>query len=143
MHFLFNEGEWAGSGRVTFSVSPEVLQFTTTWIVSSLGDQKFRAVQRVEIPGQDVQTNVFTVTKHSSGEFQLFLENDVIGVFSGDGVSDETQLAWEFSHHGSLEGMEVYEKTNDKEYSFRAEYVGGDDCSTTIHGTISKVEAPK
>ena len=123
---------------MTFSISPEVLQFTTTWSVTSLGDQRFRAVQRVEIPGQEAQTNVFTITKQPSGEFQLFLENEVIGVFSGEGVSDDKRVAWEFTHHGTLEGMEVYEKTADNEYSFRAEYIGGDECSTTIHGMISK-----
>ncbi len=140
-HFLFHEGEWTGSGRVTFSMSPDVLQFTTQWIVTSLGDQRFRAVQHVEIPGQEVQTNVFTVTKQPSGEFHLFLENKVIGVFSGEGVSDDKRLAWEFAHHGALEGMEVYEKTSDSEYSFRAEYIGGDEYSTTIHGVISKASS--
>jgi hypothetical protein len=137
-HFLFQEGEWKGTGRVTFSVSPEVLQFITKWTVTSLGNQRFRAVQKVEIPGQEMQTNVFTITKQPSGEFQLFLENEVIGVFSGEGVSDDKRVAWEFTHHGTLEGMEVYEKTSDNEYSFRAEYIGGDDYSTSIHGTISK-----
>lgn len=122
-------------------MSPEVLQFTTHWEVSLLGDQRFRAVQRVEIPGQEVQTNVFTITKQPSGDFQLFLENEVIGVFSGEGVSDEKQVAWEFTHYGALEGMEVYEKNSENEYAFHGEYTGGDDYSTSIHGTISKKEA--
>lgn len=139
-HFLFHEGEWTGTGRVTFSVSPEVLQFTTKWVVTSLGEQRFRAVQRVEIPGQEVQTNVFTITQQPLGEFQLFLENEVIGIFSGEGVCDDEQVAWEFTHHGTLEGMEVYEKTADNEYDFHAEYIGGDDSSTSIHGTIAKKE---
>ena len=139
-HFLFHEGEWTGTGRVTFSISPEVLQFTTRWVVTSLADHRFRAVQRVEIPGQEIQTNVFTITPQPGGEFHLYLENEVIGVFSGEGVSDEKQVAWEFTHHGTLEGMEVYEKTSDTAYAFRAEYVGGDDCSTSIHGTISRTE---
>jgi hypothetical protein len=122
-------------------VSPEVLQFTTKWVVTLLGEHRFRAVQRVEIPGQESQTNVFTITKQPSGDFQLFLENEMIGVFSGDGVSDEGKVAWEFTHHGTLEGMEVYEKTADNEYAFRAEYIGGDECSTSIHGTIVKKDA--
>ena len=138
-HFLFQEGKWAGTGRATFSASSQVLPFTTSWVVTGLGGDRYRAVQKVDIADQGVQTNVFTVTLHPSGDFDLFLENEVLGVFSGTGICDPEQVAWEFAHHGSLEGMEVYDKTADNEYSFRAEYVGADNCGATIHGMISRV----
>ena len=138
-HFLYQQGEWEGSGRVTFSASPEVLPFTTHWTISNLGGQRFRAVQKVTIADQHAQTNVFTVTERGSGEFQLFLENETLGVFSGEGISDEKQLAWEFTHHGSLEGMEVYDTTKDGEYAFRAEYSSDGEYSTIIHGTMTRV----
>lgn len=138
-HFLFQEGEWTGTGRATFSANSQVLPFTTSWVVTGLGGDRYRAVQKVDIVNQGIQTNVFTVTVHPSGEFDLFLENEVLGVFSGVGISDPQQLAWEFAHHGSLEGMEVYDKTNENEYTFRAEYAGAGDFGATVHGTISRV----
>ena len=139
MHFLFQNGEWEGTGRVTFSASPTVLPFTTHWTVSDLGGRRFRAIQTVQIPDQQLQTNVFTITDLSPGEFQVFLENETLGVFSGEGIWDDVRVAWEFAHSGALEGIEIYEKTNETEYSFRAEYGTGDDYSTVIHGTLSKV----
>ena len=142
-HFLFQEGKWAGTGRATFSASSQVLPFTTSWVITGLGEERYRAVQKVDIANQGVQTNVFTVTLHPSGDFDLFLENEVLGVFSGTGICDAEQLAWEFAHHGSLEGMESYKKTNEEEYSFCAEYVGADDLGATIHGTILKLKLPE
>jgi hypothetical protein len=97
-------------------------------------------VQKVDIPDQNAQTNVFTITERTPGEFQVFLENDSLGVFSGDGVCDDHQIAWEFAHYGALEGLEVYEKTGEDEYSFRAEYTGGDEYTTVVHGVLTKVE---
>jgi hypothetical protein len=142
-HFLFEEGTWAGKGELTFSAGQEVIEFATTWDISSVGEQQFRAVQAVLIDGQDPMTNVFTVTRQPSGDFQLFLENKSLGMFSGQGISDDKQLAWEFTHYGALEGMEVYERSAKKEYKFRAEYLGGDGVYTSIRGNIAKAEQKK
>ena len=138
MHFLFSEGEWEGSGHVTFSASPEVIPFTTKWVVTDLGGRQFRAIQKVCIPDLDGQTNTLTVTDCGLGKFQVFLENETLGVFSGNGVWDEGHVAWEFAHSGALEGIEVYEKMSDDEYSFRAEYTSGGEYSTFIRGTLSR-----
>ena len=88
-------------------------------------------------------TNVFTVSQQPSGDFQLFLENESLGMFSGQGISDDKNLAWEFAHYGSLEGMEVYERSTKKEYKFRAEYLGGDGVYTSIKGNIARADAKK
>jgi hypothetical protein len=135
-HFLFQEGEWSGHGNVFFATNPEVLSFNTTWSVSSLDKRRFRAVQTVRVDDHDPMINTFTITKEPSGDFQVYLENESIGVFSGHGVSDERRVAWEFTHYGALEGMEVYEQTHDNVYDFHAEYLGEKGTCTTIRGTI-------
>lgn len=134
-HFLFNEGEWVGKGAITFALSPDEIPFDIRWNISAIDAERYRAVQRVEMEDQDTMVNVFTVTQQPSGEFQLFLENEVLGVFSGEGICDMKKLAWEFSHPG-LEGMEVYEKNSDKGYSFLAEYLGNDGMPTTVKGEM-------
>jgi hypothetical protein len=100
---------------------------------------RFRAVQHVEIIGQDSMVNVFTVTKQPQGDFQVFLENESLGIFSGNGVSDEKNIAWEFAHYGSLEGMEVYEFKKENEYVFRGEYLATNGDTTMIRGTLVRV----
>lgn len=136
-HFLFSEGEWTGKGKIFFSLTPDEVPFQIHWDVVPIDLERFRAVQRVEMVDQETMINVFTITRQPSGEFQLFLENEVLGVFSGDGVSDERKLAWEFAHYGILEGVEVYEKKDDQQYNFHAEYLGNDGLATTVEGTIS------
>ena len=135
-HFLFQEGEWIGDGQVFFSTNPEVLCFNTTWSVSSLDKRRFRAVQTVRVDDREPMINVFTITKEPAGDFQVYLENDSIGVFSGRGVVDESTVAWEFAHYGSLEGMEIYEQAEEQGYNFHAEYLGEKGLSTTIRGKI-------
>ena len=137
-HFLFHEGEWRGAGVLHFSSEIESIEFQTHWSVSSLQNKQMRAVQTVDIPGQPSMINVFTVTKKRSGDFDVVLENEHLGIFGGQGVSDPQQVAWEFAHYGALEGFEVYERKENDSYSFRAEYLGSDGIHTNIHGTIAK-----
>lgn len=136
-HFLFQEGEWIGQGRICFTVNPEEIPFDIHWTVASIDKNRFRAVQRVEMEDQDPIINIFTITRQPAGQFQLYLENEILGVFSGDGLYD-TCVAWEFAHYGVLEGLEVYEKRNEDDYSFRAEYLGNDGTVTTVRGAMSK-----
>ena len=138
MHFLFHDGFWEGSGQITVPLAVEPLPLVVNWTVTPLDGERFRAVQEVTVEGQDPMRNSFTVKRISEGEFQVFLENEVIGTFSGTGVADEKKVAWEFAHKGALEGMEIYELVKQGEYSFHAEYLGGDGFSTTISGTIAE-----
>lgn len=139
MHFLFQEGIWRGLGTVSFSASASVLSFRTEWNVLPIEAQRFRAVQTVEVAEQPPMINIFTVQLLPSGAFQLFLKNESLGVFSGQGVFDDTNIAWEFAHQGALEGMEVYERAGPATYSFHAEYLGGKGFSTLIRGEISRL----
>jgi len=138
-HFLFKEGEWVGEGHLAFSLVPDEVPFNISWSVAALDGERYRAVQKVEMEDQDTMVNVFTLTKQSSGEFVLFLENEVLGVFSGEGIRDDRLLAWEFAHYGVLEGLEVYEKKKDDEYRFHAEYLSNEGATTRVEGTLSQV----
>lgn len=137
-HFLFKEGVWEGSGNITLPLSDEPLSLTIQWTITPVDEGRFRAVQQVIVEGHDPMVNTFTVGSHAEGEFQIFLENEAIGMFSGTGVSDEKQLAWEFAHKGALEGYEVYQRQGEKEYSFHAEYLGGEGFATVVSGSIKE-----
>jgi hypothetical protein len=139
-HFLFQPGIWQGSGQITIPLSETPFPLVVSWTVTSLGDGRFRAVQRVEVEDHDPMVNTFTVGSAAEGEFQIYLENETIGMFSGSGVSDNHRLAWEFTHKNLLEGYEVYERTDGDKYSFRAEYLGGEGFATVVSGTIMKKE---
>ena len=80
--------------------------------------------------------NTYVITPKTEGEFELLLENNELGVFSGIWVYDPSQIAWEFKHFGTLEGLEVYQKLSDNQYHFTAEYRGGDGYSTKIEGSM-------
>ena len=138
VHFLFKEGLWEGSGEITIPLSEKPYPLIVRWDITPLSDGRFRAVQRVEVESHDPMVNTFTVGSSAEGEFQIFLENETIGMFSGTGVTDHDKVAWEFTHEGMLEGYEVYERKTEDEYSFRAEYLGGEGFATVVSGTIMK-----
>ncbi len=135
-HFLFQEGLWEGTGEITIPLSEKPYPLIVRWTVTALGNGRFKAVQRVEVESHEPMVNTFTLSGKEDGEFQINLENDSIGMFSGSGVSDRDKLAWEFTHNGMLEGYEVYERKSNEEYSFRAEYLGGEGVATVVSGNI-------
>jgi len=137
-HFLFTPGEWLGTGQVSFSMSPDVLQFRTKWAVVQDEPTLYRCTQTVEIVGGDRIINVFEVVPHDSRSFDIILENEVLGTFLGTGVAEERLVAWEFRQKGTFEGYEVYNKVDDSEYSMHAEYLSTDDTRTTIRGRLWK-----
>jgi hypothetical protein len=137
-HFLFTPGEWLGTGQVSFSMSPDVLQFRTKWAIFQDEPTLYRCTQTVEIVGGDRIINVFEVVPHDSRSFDIILENEVLGTFLGTGVTEERLVAWEFRQKGTFEGYEVYKKVDDSEYSMHAEYLSSDDTRTTIRGRLWK-----
>ena len=82
--------------------------------------------------------NAYVVAQKSATGFDLLLENKDLGVFSGKGVSDTAQIAWEFAHFGTLEGMELYRRQSEHQYTFTAEYTGGEGYTTKIEGTLQQ-----
>ena len=137
LHFLFEPGEWLGAGQVSFSISPDVLYFRTKWSIAKQESSSFYCTQVVEIVGGDRIVNVFVVTPENASAFQITLENELLGTFVGQGVQDDSCVAWEFRNRGSFEGYEVYERLQELEYTMRAEYLSSD-ARTMIRGRIWK-----
>lgn len=138
-HFIFEPGEWIGNGVVSFTHSPDVLHFRVQWDIQALPENMFQCAQRVEIVGGEQMLNMFLVKNTKQDKFDITLENEVLGTFSGKGLLEENVVAWEFRHRGVFDGYEIYERS-DKGYSFRAEYFSSDQARTSIHGSIWEQE---
>ncbi len=139
-HFLFAPGDWLGTGQVSFSISPELLYFRTKWTCARPDEDTFQCTQTVEIIGGDRMVNIFTIRPLDKGSFDIVLQNEILGVFSGAGVIEENLVAWEFRSKGSFEGYEVYEKVQSDEYAMHAEYLSGDGARTKISGKLWKAQ---
>lgn len=137
-HFLFQPGEWLGTGQVSFSMSPDVLHFRTKWEIDADAPNHFHCKQIVEIVGGDRIINSFEILLHAPHTFDIVLTNDLLGTFSGEGVIEERLLAWEFREKGIFEGYEVYKCVDDNEYTMHAEYLSSDQTRTLIRGRIWK-----
>lgn len=142
VQFLFEPADWLGAGQVTFSISPDLLYYRTKWSVREVDKQRLQCTQTVEIVGGDQMINIFFITPRDATSFDISLENELLGTFSGQGVREGSQLiAWEFREPGKLEGFEVYERTSEDEYSMRAEYISSaDGARTMIQGKIWKAQ---
>jgi hypothetical protein len=137
-HFLFEPGNWLGTGQVTFSFSPDLLYFRTKWSTVKPDDESFQSTQTVEIIGGDRMVNIFIIKPIDQSSFDIVLQNELLGVFSGTGVIEPNLIAWEFRNPGTLEGYEVYERLQEQEYSMHAEYLSSDGSRTLIRGKIWK-----
>lgn len=136
--FLFEPGDWLGTGQVAFTVSPELLYFRTKWTCARPDNETYQCTQKVEIIGGDTMTNVFTIKPLDKDKFDIILQNENLGVFSGLGVAEEQAVAWEFRTVGTFEGFEVYRRVHDEEYEMHAEYLASDGARTRITGKIWK-----
>ena len=137
-HFIFQPGEWLGTGQVSFSMSPDVLHFRTKWVIAKEDQNHFHCTQIVEIVGGDRIVNNFKVTPQGLDSFVIVLDNELLGIFSGKGVIEEKSVAWEFREKGSFEGYEVYRYNENSEYTMHASYLSADQMRTSIRGRIWK-----
>jgi hypothetical protein len=137
-HFLFEPGEWLGAGQVSFSVSPDILHFRTKWVVTQVDKNRFHSTQTVEIVGGDRIVNIFEVIPQDKGNFDIVLDNELLGTFKGKGIIEDHLVAWEFREKGTFEGYELYKKVNETEYTLHAEYLSSDQARTLIRGRIWK-----
>ena len=137
-HFLFEPGNWLGTGQVTFSFSPDLLYFRTKWSTAQPDDATYQCTQTVEIIGGDRMVNIFVIRLTAENAFDIILQNELLGVFNGTGVVEPNLVAWEFRHPGTLEGFEVYERLQEQEYAMHAEYLASDGSRTMIRGKIWK-----
>lgn len=140
MEFIFSPGFWLGEGKISFSSSSEFIKFYTKWEISAPQEGKIIAIQTVEMMGIEEQVvNHFTFQDYDDSKtFVIFLENQVVSKVEGTGVRDDTTLAWEFRNQTALEGFEVYEKQENGDYFFHAEYGTPEQYRTLIEGLIWK-----
>lgn len=135
--FILAPGAWIGEGKVTFSMSPEIVRFYTKWVTEAVHDGKIACEQRVEKGGggEDV-FNTFTFYNLTPERFTVELSNEELGTVTGSGVIDEKTIAWEFKGNPEFQGFEVYELQENGDYLVHAEYSSTEDYRTIIDGRI-------
>ena len=138
--FIFTPGVWIGEGKITFSTSPEHVNFYVKWIINGLNEQKkIHSEQQVEMQGVEENTfNAVVFSEISQNEFKISLENHLLGKIHGKGVIDEKTIAWEYRGDPEFEGFELYELQDNGEYSLHAEYTSTDQYRTIIDGRVWK-----
>ncbi|MEC7839176.1 MAG: hypothetical protein VX777_03955 [Chlamydiota bacterium] len=136
-NFLFQPGNWIGEGKVSFSASPDELRFFTRWVINVTEDDKIQCKQTVEIQGVGEHViNSFVISDVQSNSFAIELQNEMLEKVKGEGIIDPKRIAWEFRQHETFEGFEVYQLSDDGEYTFHAEYSSPDQFRTIIDGRI-------
>lgn len=137
--FIFMPGRWVGGGKITFSISPELVRFYTSWVMEEKKENCIRAIQRVEMQAlEEVVNNKFVIYDFEENKFKIDLENDLVGSANGSGVIDEKTIAWEFRGNSGVEGFEVYELQDNGDYMLHAEYSSAERFRTIIDGRIWK-----
>jgi len=139
--FIFTPSIWLGQGKITLSTSPEFIKFYTKWEITREMTDVIRAVQVVELIGVDEPViNTFTLTEITPSNFSIALENGAIGKVTGTGLRNDSLIAWEFIGQERLEGFEVYEKQDNGDYFFHAEYGASETYRTLVEGLIWRKE---
>jgi hypothetical protein len=139
MLFIFQPGVWLGEGTIAFSSSPEKIRFFVKWNISKEDNQEILCKQQIEMQGVgEALFNHYRLFKIQGSSFSVELENAIAGIVPGTGLLTESQVAWEFSGHPLFEGFEVYNLSENGNYTFHAEYVSTDAHRTTIEGHLWK-----
>lgn len=137
--FIFEDGIWVGEGKVRFSTPLEQVHFYTKWAVHKMENETIHCRQQVEMRGGGESViNHFQFSKIKDSNFQVTLQNEILGTASGKGVISDKSIAWEFREHSDFEGFEVYELQENGDYLLHAEYVSPDQHRTIIDGRIWK-----
>lgn len=139
--FIFKPGIWIGEGKVTFSSSPEHVNFYTKWIVSEPDSNgSINCQQLVEIRGVTEKVfNEVLVYQIYLDHFLIKLENNMLGSVVGKGVIDEKTIAWEYRGENQVDGFEIYHLQENGDYILHAEYASPkDEYRTIIDGLIWK-----
>ncbi|MCB1112348.1 MAG: hypothetical protein H7A37_05800 [Chlamydiales bacterium] len=135
--FIFTPGLWLGEGKVSFTASPETLQFYTRWEVRENTAKGIPCIQTVEMQGLgDSVRNAYTFFLEEEGKMRIFLQNEMMEKTIGTGVVSVKSIAWEFRGYDNFEGYEVYELQEDGAYKLHAEYSSPDQFRTIIDGRI-------
>ncbi len=137
--FLLNPGSWLGQGKIQLNMVSEELTFFTKWNVNNFdSDGRVECLQEIQVKGlSDIMHNQFFIYDCVAGEFRIDLENQALGKITGKGVINDKVIAWEFRvEEIGFEGIELYEKQDEKNYLMRAEYSTADQFRTVIQGRL-------
>ncbi len=126
-----------GSGRVTLSMSPEVLEALIDWRIDEIRPKMFYAVQSVEVPGLHRIENSYTIMLEERNRFSFELESTGIGKHSGIGIYSDQEIVWRYTSSQEMQGYEIYREKEPGIYEFEAQYDGGDGFTTSIEGLLS------
>lgn len=138
-HFIFEAATWIGEGKITFSTSPEHVNFYVKWIVQKLDHGKIKCDQQVEMQGVEENTfNSIIFSDIDPEKFKISLENNLLGKILGNGVIDDQTIGWEYRGDPEFEGFEIYTLQDNDEYNLHAEYTSTDQYRTIIDGRIWK-----
>ncbi len=135
--FLFAPGRWVGAGRITFSISKELIRFYTRWTIEKDQQGRFNCDQIVEMQGiQEKVENRFIVSSLIENKFKIEMQSEAVGSAIGSGIVDVKTIAWEFHGQAGIEGFEVYELQENGDYMLHAEYASSDSFRTIIDARI-------
>ena len=135
--FILTPGLWLGEGKITFSTSPTFIKFYTKWQIVHESPQLIRAIQLIELQGEaDQVANNLIFSNITANTFQIDLKSNLIGQAVGTGLYDDRVIAWEFVGNTDFEGFESYERQENGDYFFHAEYGSSHDFHTVVEGLI-------
>lgn len=136
--FIFIPGIWLGEGKITFNTSNDHIKFYVKWEITE-DDDTLKATQTIEMNGVEEHViNHFVFSEIKPTSFLVTLESEAIGLVKGKGLRNERLIAWEFPIEEGLQGFEVYEKQNNGDFSFHAEYGGPNDFLSLVEGLLWK-----
>lgn len=139
--FIFKPGTWQGTGKITFSMAPDELPFSTSWQVTAKENEIIPITQVVIVEQfNEPLNNHFRISHITPTNFTIELENHLVGRVKGSGVLSDKIIAWEFrAAEEGFEGYEIYELKEDNTYAMKAEFLGGEGFRTIVTGTIKKI----
>lgn len=121
-------------------MAEDALPFTMRWTILPREDGEifFNQVIDVESFSENMR-NQFCIWNVTDTQFEIRLENHLIGKVTGSGLISPTVIAWEFKNpEQELQGFEVYEKQTDGSYKMRAEFTAGEGLRTCVRGFIER-----
>lgn len=135
--FLFQSGVWLGEGKISFSASPNIINFYTRWKIFLPSEDEVRAVQNIELEGvKEHVINYYDIKEMTSESFKLFMSNDNIGEHQAKGTLSPEKIFWAYYKEGNLQGFETYSIQPNGEYIFHAEYISMEGDKTIVEGRL-------
>lgn len=119
-------------------MAEDILNFSMSWTILPEEEGKIYFNQVIAINDiADRMRNNFCVYNMTASEFEIDLENAIVGKVIGKGVISPKVIAWEFRRRDQeFEGYEIYELQENGSYKMRAEFTAGEGLRTHVEGFI-------